>query len=276
MRGLNAIAAWRRQARSSGLALAPLAVVTSLGVGCGKSQHDMTRLSAGGEAGHGGDGAQSIGGSIFSDIDLRLRVASAATLDLDARDPAGAPLAEPPIVVVVAATVEVNGATAAGRVPGLAIFADGVALDETGSAGSPQRFSFMHRVVGAAHGQAVELEFRYEGESFTLPVVPPLVELTSPANESTLAADEPLVLDWTGIEMAPDPVAVSPLGNCSITFRAVTPTSFEPMSDGTGSEPPCRFEVSAAWLVEAVEPAAPFQSLTIERGARRIHRFTIE
>jgi hypothetical protein len=270
---------------ANGLVLAALLVVSFGGLGCGKSQHGASGAGQGGEvsahaggasAAHAGDSSWPGGSTAFSEIDVSVRVTGSDTLDLDALDPAGVPLREPPIHVVVITMVELNGGEREGRVPGFTILVDGRALEETASAGSPQKFNFQHQVTDAAHGQTIELELRYLGESFTLPIAAPLIELTSPAPEATLALDEPIVLAWSGVDAAPDPVALSPRGSCTITFALVDPTTFEPMPDGTGSEPPCRFEVSAAWSFEAEEPAAPFRSLRVERAARRIHRLTIE
>ena len=279
MKGLNANAkplSWRGAA--SGFARGALVVATSCGnLGCGKSQHDGSTAAQGGEvSAHAGETSGPGGATAFSEIDVSVRVDGFDTFDLDSLDPAGVPLLEPPIRVAVAATVELNGGEREGRLPGLSILVDGLAIQEMASAGSPQRFSFQHVIRDAAHGQTIELELRYRDKSFTLPVTAPVVELTSPAHEVTLAADESIVLAWWGVEAAPDPVALFPRGSCAISYVRVAPITFEPAPDGTGAEPPCRFEVQADWSVEVVEPAAPFRSLRVERGARRIQRFTVE
>jgi hypothetical protein len=263
---------WRGSA--SGFVLA--ALVGFGGLGCGKSEHGASVAGQGGEVSDAGESSRSGAATVFSEVDVRVRVTGADTFDLNALDPAGIPLNEPPIGVVVATTVEVNGGTREGRVPGLSILVDGRAIEETASAGSPQKFNFQHQAPDAAHGQTQELELRYQDESFTLPIAAPLVELRSPAPEATLAADQLVVLAWSGVDAAPDPVALSPRGSCAISFTLVDPTKFEPMPDGTGAEPPCRFEVSATWSFEAEKPATPFRSLMVERVARRIQRFTIE
>jgi hypothetical protein len=265
---------WRGSA--SGFVLMALVVVSLGGLGCGKSQHGASAVGQGGEvSAHAGDSSGPRGTTAFSEIDVSVRVGGSDTFDLDALDPAGVPLREPPISVVVATRVELNGGEREGRVPGLTILVDGRAIEETASAGSPQKFNFQ-QVTHAAHGQTIELELRYQDESFTLPIAAPLIELTSPAHEATLTADEPIVLAWSGVDAAPDPVALFPRGSCAVSFTLVDPTTFEPMPDGTGAEPPCRFEVWADWSFEAEEPAAPFRSLRVERAARRIQMFTIE
>jgi hypothetical protein len=277
-RGFNANAKtllWRGSA--GGFVLVALVVVSLGSFGCGKSQHEGSPMAQGDEvSAHAGESSGSPGASAFSKLDVSVRVTGFDTYDLDALDPEGVPLSEPPIRVVVATTVELNGGARERRVPGLGVLVDGLAISETASAGSPQKFSFQHQVRDAAHGQTIELELRYQDEAFALRVSAPLAQLTSPADEATLAADEPIVLAWSGIEAAPDPVALSPRGSCAISYTLVAPTTFEPVPDGTGAEPPCRFEVSADWSLEATEPTAPFRSLRIERAARRIQRVNIE
>jgi hypothetical protein len=277
-RGLKAsvrTAVWRGS--SSGFTFTALVVVSFGGFACGKSQHGASTAGHGGEvSAHAGETSPPGGATAFSGIDVRVRLAGSDTLDLDALDPSGVPLQEPPIRVVVATIVELNGGEREGRVPGLTILVDGREIEETASAGLPQKFSFQHQVTDAAHGQTIELELRYQDESFTLPVAAPFIELTSPAREATLAADEPIVLAWSGVDAAPDPVALFPRGSCAISFTLVEPATFEPMPDGTGAEPPCRFEVWGDWSFDVQEPVTPFRSLRVERAARRIQRLTIE
>jgi hypothetical protein len=214
--------------------------------------------------------------AVFSSIDVSIRVSGSDAIDLDARDPEGSYPAEPPIQIVVAASVEINGGTAEGRVSGLRIYGDGTELVESASAGAPQRFTFQYRHEDLVHGQSLDLELRYQGSSFTLRLEPPIVALTSPLAEATLSADEPLTVAWVGVESLPDSVAVYPRGrSCSIDFTRTGDVTFAPERDGSGGEPPCRFELAVGWLVEVAEFSSPLRSLRVERRAHRIQRFDL-
>jgi hypothetical protein len=129
----------------------------------------------------------------------------------------------------------------------------------------------------------MELEFRYQGATFSLRVAPLVVEITSPLADQTIAADGTLVLRWKGIEAAPEQAYVIQFGpSCVVGFGrgsfGAGEVTFAPTrrNDGIGQEPPCRLDLDAEWSVEGTAPAAPFRSVRLEHKARRIQRFTVQ
>jgi hypothetical protein len=245
-----------------------LGLVAPAVMGCGKSERHP-EATGGGDAGTSATGDQAV----FSEIDVVVELSVGDIVDYEA----AAPTAEPPIRASAYVRVEINGARAETRVAGLQVLVDDVELTESGSAGLPQQFSYQGSVDDAMHGQELELEFRYQASSFPLAIAAPVVELTAPAAEATLSAEEAVTLAWVGAEAPPDPLILGPLGQaCKVDLRRASDTTFAPMRDEVGQEPPCRFEISATWRVEATTPPSPFESLRLERGTRRVQRFTLQ
>lgn len=239
--------------------------------GCGRTISTADAAADGGEESPKGDQ------TVFSDIDVHVAVAGFDNVDFDARDASGAPFPEPPIHVRASVIIEINGAMSEGRVPELRVFGDGAELEEIGSAGWPQRFSFQHGLDAAAHGQRLDLGFRYAASEFTLSVWPPVIELTRPAADEAVSSVEPLSLEWTGTEAALGTVLISPRGQtCAVGYRKSGETTFVPERRDTGAEPPCRFELSADWQVDIPEPQSPFRSLQVAGRTRRIQRFNVQ
>lgn len=216
--------------------------------------------------------------TVFSEIDVRIRVYSSDSVDSNARDEDGNFLPEPPIVASRGARIEINDGTAEGRVSGLRVFSDGEELTETGSAGSPQKFSFQRDDLDTPdQDQDFEISFRYEEASYAVSVSPLEVELTSPTPDQMLRENDPLTLEWTGIDVSPEPVVIGARGqSCILTFTPIDDSTFVQERKQAGQEPPCRFELSADWAAESVVSDSAFRSLVLVRAARRIRRFSVE
>lgn len=216
--------------------------------------------------------------AVFSGIGVSIRVFGSDFVDPSVLPNAGVVETEPALRVAVGARVVINGGTAAGRVPGLTIRAVDRELTEVGSAALAQSFSFEHRPLSPAHGQSLELEFRYQGSSFSLDVTAPAVAITSPAAGQVVAADQPVVLQWSGIAQPPGVASVTPrIGRCAIAFTRVGDATFvpSPHEGETEHEPPCLFQASAEWAIAASAPTSPFASLDVTRLAKRIQRFVV-
>ena len=211
-------------ARSSLAALG----IALLGVGCGGR-------TLSGQGGGQPDPASPVVSepSVFAALDIRIAAEGYDAPDLNVRDPVtGAFPAEPPISVGLSATVEINGGTAEGRVPGLSVLADGAVIQETGSAASPPKFSFQYLPPNPVHGQGVAIELRLETTSFSLSAEPPVVEIVSPSVDETMAADQTLVLRWTGTSTAPDQASITPRGSCAVLFQR---SGDDPRRGGSGT-----------------------------------------
>jgi hypothetical protein len=92
-------------------------------------------------------------------------------------------------------------------------------------------------------------------------------------------ADQVLVLAWMGVDVAPEQATITPIARtptCVVSYRRSGDVTFVPERGSAGQEPPCRFEISADWLVDTSMPPSPFRSLRVGRAARRIQRFTME
>jgi hypothetical protein len=211
---------------------------------------------------------------VFSEIDVEIRTSVGDTFDPNVAT-------DPPLTTNGGAYVWINDGTSEGRVPGLRVFADGTEIEESGSAAAPPTFSFQYNRSDAVHGQPVDLEFRYQGASVTLRTEPLVVELTSPLAEQTVPADQELVIRWSGVRSAPTELLLSPTDPCTVALERVaigeTEAVFAPVSDPQGNDPPCRFNLTASWSsgqMPSLSPA-PFRSLVLEGGTRRIVAFTI-
>lgn len=216
--------------------------------------------------------------SVFAAIDVRIDSTEHDHPNYDVR------IRPPPIEHGHSVYVTINGGTEAGRVSGLRVLANGEGLNEVGSAGLPQQFSYPFDQKHPATDPIV-LEVLYRDARYPLRIGKLDGRIITPEGGAQVPATGALDIRWSGPELPASMVEVhgahhgdAGTSPCSIGYRVSVTTPGmaqahpEPRTPGQG--PPCTGEVGVTWRTQAM-PASPFKGLLIRSTLSRIQRYDI-
>jgi hypothetical protein len=196
-------------------------------------------------------------------------------IDVDA-DPRAHALSAHPLL----AYVEINGGRAEGRVPELHVFQNDSELEEVGSAGSPQQFSYQGGPEQSSDEEPLRLRFALANASTVLSFFPSPIDLESPSEGSELHTHDAFSFSWTGTEQAPYSTSISTEApaRCPVTFsrraRSEHDATYDVHRSGEVADERCAARLTVVWMSSEEDlPETPFESLTVTRRVLRTRSF---
>lgn len=195
-------------------------------------------------------------------------------IDVDA-DPRGHGPSGRPLL----AYVQINGGRAEGRVSKLHVFQNDIELDEVGSAGSPQQFSYQGGPEQSSDGEPLRLRFALADESVELSFLPSPIELESPGEGDELHTRDVFSFHWTGTEQSPysNSISTESPGRCPVIFSRRTlgdqTAAYDIRRSDEVANERCAARLTVVWMISEDSPETPFTSLTITRRVLRTRSF---